>query len=386
MGNSLVHNIEDAAKTSFIDKDFASDPNFRPQFLSNNYKEGKKILSTLQEELSKCDEFYISVAFITKGGVTPLLQVLKELEDRGVKGKILTTDYLTFSEPDALVKLNELTNIELKMYLTNNNQEGFHTKGYIFKDAANGIFRIIVGSSNLTMNALTVNQEWNTKIVSTQEGEYAHSLRSEFDKLWNSSNSKSFTEFIYDYETRYRIKEEQKSMAADSRMPSLEKYRLEPNSMQVKFVNSLLKLRDQGETKALLISATGTGKTYASAFAIRDIKPKRMLFLVHREQIARQARESFRKVFPEKIQMGIISGSSLDYQSDFIFSTMQMMSKAKVHRKFRPDEFDVIVIDEVHRAGANSYQIIMDYFSPALYLGMTASPDRTDGFDIYSLF
>lgn len=386
MGNSLVHNIEDAAKTSFIDKDFASDPNFRPQFLSNNYKEGKKILSTLQEELSKCDEFYISVAFITKGGVTPLLQVLKELEDRGVKGKILTTDYLTFSEPDALVKLNELTNIELKMYLTNNNQEGFHTKGYIFKDAANGIFRIIVGSSNLTMNALTVNQEWNTKIVSTQEGEYAHSLRSEFDKLWNSSNSKSFTEFIYDYETRYRIKEEQKSMAADSRMPSLEKYRLEPNSMQVKFVNSLLKLRDQGETKALLISATGTGKTYASAFAIRDIKPKRMLFLVHREQIARQARESFRKVFPEKIQMGIISGSSLDYQSDFIFSTMQMMSKAKVHRKFRPDEFDVIVIDEVQRAGANSYQIIMDYFSPALYLGMTASPDRTDGFDIYSLF
>ena len=107
MGNSLVHNIEDAAKTSFIDKDFASDPNFRPQFLSNNYKEGKKILSTLQEELSKCDEFYISVAFITKGGVTPLLQVLKELEDRGVKGKIPEFVTSPFKKLRFLLRCNE---------------------------------------------------------------------------------------------------------------------------------------------------------------------------------------------------------------------------------------------------------------------------------------
>lgn len=386
MQNNLLNQIEGGIRTSFIDKEITSDPHFRPQFLSNDYKEGKKILSALQEELSRCDEFYISVAFITKGGITPLLQVLKELEERGIPGKILTTDYLTFSDPEALTKLNELKNIELKMYITNNDTDGFHTKGYIFKDAIHGNYRIIIGSSNLTLNALTVNKEWNTKIVSTKEGEYTQNLLTEFDKLWYSANSQEYQDFFYEYETRYRIKAEQRAIVSGSLLPNIKNYILEPNTMQASFVHSLMKLRDQGENKALLISATGTGKTYASAFAIRDINPRRMLFLVHREQIARQARQSYQRVFNDQISMGIISGNSADFNAQFVFSTMQMMAKPEIHQRFRPDEFDVIVIDEVHRAGANSYQTIMEYFKPDFYLGMTASPDRTDDFDIYGLF
>lgn len=386
MAQELLDQIEVGIRTSFIDKDIASDPFLRPQFISNDHAQGKKVLCSLKDELAKCDEFYISVAFITMGGITPLLQVLREIEERGIKGKILTTDYLSFSEPKALRKLNEFKNIEVRMFVTEQEREGFHTKGYIFKDTPNETYRIMIGSSNITLSALTINKEWNTKIISTKDGEYAINILQEFQSLWDSANTKRFDEFIDDYETRYRIIETQKKIAKQAEVVVLDDYQLKPNSMQVTFSKNLENLMNEGANKALLISATGTGKTFASAFAIRDLDPNRILFIVHREQIARQAMESFQRVFDRRIKMGIISGNSSAYDSDFIFSTMQMMAKDEVRARFRPDDFDVVIIDEVHRAGAESYRKIMDYFKPILYLGMTASPDRTDGFNIYELF
>lgn len=160
--------------TAFIDSNTASNLAYKPQFVSNNYKEGKKVLSAIEEELLDCDSFVISVAFITRGGITPLLQTFKELENKGIPGRILTTDYLNFSEPEALNCLDGLSNITLKMYRTKQVQEGFHTKGYIFKKGE--FYRIIVGSSNVTQTALTTNKEWNTKIVSTKQGEYTQDI------------------------------------------------------------------------------------------------------------------------------------------------------------------------------------------------------------------
>ena len=150
-------------ETAYIDGMYASNLAYKPQFVSNNYKEGKKVLSSIEDELLACKEFQISVAFITMGGITPLLQTLKELEKRGIKGEILTTNYLNFSEPRALERLNSLSNITLKMYDVEAADEGFHTKGYIFK--SDEIYRIIIGSSNITSTALTSNREWNTKVV-----------------------------------------------------------------------------------------------------------------------------------------------------------------------------------------------------------------------------
>ena len=131
------YNIEQMTKgfeTAFIDQNTTSNLAYKPMFVSNNYKEGRKVLSSIEDELLRCDQFYISVAFIKMSGLAPLLQTLKELEIRGIKGQILSTDYLTFSEPKALDKLAEYTNIELKIYSTDENMEGFHTKGYIFKE------------------------------------------------------------------------------------------------------------------------------------------------------------------------------------------------------------------------------------------------------------
>ena len=380
----LIDRIKDGFETAFIDKNYSSNLAYKPQFISNNYKEGRKVLSSIEDELLSCKEFFISVAFITMGGVTPLLQTLKELERRHIPGKILTTDYQNFSEPRALRKLAELSNITLKMYRTGEAQEGFHTKGYVFKNEE--LYKIIVGSSNLTLSALTKNREWNTKVVSTDQGEYVDDLMSEFTDLWNSKYAVTYDDFIEEYSLSYRVIQKQRKIAREARIPSLEQYKLQPNSMQLGFIANLEKIREAGEPKALLISATGTGKTYASAFALREENTKKALFLVHREQIAKQAIASYKKVFGNTRTFGLLSGNSKDFDADYLFSTMQMMAKPEILCKFKRDEFETIIIDEAHRTGAASYQNIMQYFTPKFWLGMTASPERTDSFDVYEAF
>lgn len=373
-------NIQSGLSTAFLDKNISSNVLYRPQFISNDYKNGRKVLSTIEDELLHCDSFLISVAFITMGGITPLLQTLRTLEDKGIHGKILTTDYLAFSDPKALDKLATFSNIELKMYLVPDSKNGFHTKGYIFQ--SNEIYKILIGSSNMTNTALTTNREWNTKIVSTKSGEFVSEMLDEFEELWNHPNTYSYNAFIGAYRVHY---EEYKKVKPkeDIKLPSKQ---LIPNSMQQAFISNLRKLRNENESKSLLISATGTGKTYASAFALQDQNPKKALFLVHREQIAKQALQSYRNVFGDTKTFGLLSGNSKDTDVDYLFATMQTMSKKEVYSSFAPDTFDTIIIDEAHRIGAKSYQEIMDYFNPKFWLGMSASPERTDDFDVYAAF
>ena len=200
--------IKRGAHAAFIDSDYSASFSYRPEFLSNDHRQGKKVLTSIEAELSCCDEFCISVAFITMSGITPLLQVLSELEEKGIPGKILTTDYLTFSEPKALEKLSRLKNIQLKMFCTDSESGGFHTKGYIFRKEE--IYRIIVGSSNLTMNAMTKNKEWNAKFVSTADGSMAKEILGEFHSFWNDRRSLSYDLFIENYKTTYKLVNEQK--------------------------------------------------------------------------------------------------------------------------------------------------------------------------------
>lgn len=373
-------NIQSGLSTAFLDKNISSNVLYRPQFISNDYKNGRKVLSTIEDELLHCDSFLISVAFITMGGITPLLQTLRTLEDKGIHGKILTTDYLAFSDPKALDKLATFSNIELKMYLVPDSKNGFHTKGYIFQ--SDEIYKILIGSSNMTNTALTTNREWNTKIVSTKSGEFVSEMLDEFEELWNHPNTYSYNAFIGAYRVHYEEYKKVKQKE-DIKLPSKQ---LIPNSMQKAFISNLRKLRNENESKSLLISATGTGKTYASAFALQDQNPKKALFLVHREQIAKQALQSYKNVFKNTKTFGLLSGNSKDTDVDYLFATMQTMSKKEVYSSFAPDTFDTIIIDEAHRIGAKSYQEIMDYFKPKFWLGMSASPERTDDFDVYAAF
>jgi superfamily II DNA or RNA helicase len=332
--------------------------------------------------------FQISVAFITMGGITPLLQTLKELEKRQIPGQILTTNYLNFSEPRALKKLQELSNVTLKMYDVDRADQGFHTKGYIFKKEE--IYRIIIGSSNITSAALTKNKEWNTKIVSTEQGEMAQEIVREFYQLWDSKYALPFDDFYENYKQKYEIIKKQRKIAKQDEISSTAKYKLEPNSMQVGFITNLRKIVEAGENRALLISATGTGKTYASAFAMRELGFDRVLFLVHRSTLAKQALASFRNVFEDKKSMGIVGAGYSDYDADYIFAMVETLHKEDNLRKFAPEEFDCIVLDEAHHSPANTYQKVMEYFKPKLFLGMTATPDKRDDGEasknVYELF
>ena len=161
-GQLLTEKMLSGIRTAFENKNINSDNEYRPKFVFNDYRNGAKVLAALERELKYCEEFAISVAFITLSGIEPLLQILKVLEKRGVKGQILTTDYLNFSEPNALKKLHTLSNNEVRMFRVQGGN-GFHTKGYIFRKSE--LYKIIVGSSNLTAKALTENKEWNTKIL-----------------------------------------------------------------------------------------------------------------------------------------------------------------------------------------------------------------------------
>ncbi|MCF0155393.1 MAG: DEAD/DEAH box helicase family protein, partial [Veillonella sp.] len=292
-----------------------------PEFIYNNHLTGQKVLSVIEDELKRCQSFTISVAFITMGGLTPLLQTLKELEQRGVPGRVLTTDYLGFNDPKVLEKLASLKNIELRVYCSAKSSYGFHTKGYIFQNEAD--YKIIIGSSNLTAGALTINKEWNTKVQSLEDDNYTQKILKEFEAQWTSPYTLSYEEFIPWYRTEWVKQEVQKTritlpQVAEPTYQSI----LRPNAMQSVFIENLRALRAKGERRGLLISATGTGKTYASAFALKDMKPKRILFVVHREQIAKQARESYRRVFNQPSDnFGLLSGSHKDLTKPYLFGT-----------------------------------------------------------------
>ena len=380
--------IRGGLETAYINGNIASDLSYKPNFVSNNYNEGKKVISTIEDELLRCDKFQMSVAFITLNGVTPLLQTLKELEQRGIPGEILTSNYLDFSEPKALEKLHSLNNIKIKMYDTKSANNGFHTKGYIFKEKE--VYRIIIGSSNMTSAALTTNREWNTKLVSTSEGEVAKDIVKEFDELWNSEYAYDYDEFYEEYKQCYDIIKKQKKIATEGNVTLLERYKLKPNSMQIRFIANLREILEKNEKRALLISATGTGKTYASAFAMRELGFKRVLFLVHRATLATQAKASYERVFGSFVSMGLVGAGHHEYDKDYVFATVETLNRDAHLQNYKPEEFDCIILDEAHHSAANTYQKVMNYFNPRLFLGMTATPDKRNDNDvndnIYEIF
>lgn len=388
MTEEKLNDLRNGFETAYIDRTYASNLAFKPQFISNNHRVGRKVLSTIEDELLSCDYFQISVAFITESGITPLLQTLKALEQKNITGEILTTNYLSFSEPKALKKLNNLSNITLKMYDVEAASEGFHTKGYIFKREE--IYRIIIGSSNMTSSALTSNREWNTKVVSTEHGEMAEEIVAEFKELWNSKYALPFDEFYENYKERYNVIKHQREIARKEKLTSLEKYRLKPNDMQVEFITNLRNILSKGEDRALLISATGTGKTYASAFAMREMGFKRVLFLVHRGQLAKQTKKSYERIFDKSVSMGLVGAGHHEYDSDYVFATVQTLNRENHLFKYNPQAFDCIILDEAHHSSADTYQKIMEYFKPRLWLGMTATPDKRDdnidGRNIYEIY
>lgn len=383
-------NIRNGAETALINHDYMSIPSFKPQLIVNDGK--MRIVDYLRDELQDCDEFIMSSAFITERGIKYFDMDFFEMDPK-VKGKILTTDYLFFTHPDALKIIKQFPNIEIRLYKTETEgNQGFHTKGYLFRKG--NIWSGIVGSANLTELALTTNNEWNIKFTSLDDGELVKNFKKEFNRLWEKADEVT-NPILKQYEILFKSK---KTTSVFKDLTSKNKNKdekLQKNQMQIDFITNLMDFYHDDDPKsdrALLISATGTGKTYAAAFAIEEFnkygpQSPKVLFLVHRAKIAEQARDTFRKVLGGNYTYELFNMDNKYVPANFIFANIQSMVNDEYYFKnFERDYFDYIIVDEVHRAGSKSYEKIFDYFTPIFWLGMTASPERTDDKDIFELF
>lgn len=336
----------------------------------------KNLLNELKKSLEDCVGFYFSVAFVNFSGLQLLLESFKYAQEKNVKGKIITSTYLNFTQASALKKIKEFSNIDLKIFIAD--KKGFHTKAYIFEYENN--YKIYIGSSNITQSALKSNEEWNVKIISKKNENFSNIVLDNFKRLFDETEIVD-EKFLEEYK---KITDELKKINVDNKMNLRERLNIiEPNSMQKNAIENLKRLRDYGGNKSLVIASTGTGKTYMSAFDVKEFNPNKALFIVHREDILRKAMKDYKKVIHDK-SMGLFTGTKKDYDSDFLFATIQTISR--YFREFKEDYFDYIIIDEAHHAAAETYTRVLEYFKPKFILGMTATPERSEGADIFSIF
>jgi len=336
------------------------------------------LLSELKRCLSQCEKFYFSVAFINFSGLQLLLDSFKELEEKGIKGRIITSTYLNFTEPKALERTRKFNNIDLKVFIASGDK-GFHTKAYIFENSED--YKIIIGSSNITQRALKSNVEWNVRTILKKGDSFSCQVLEEYLNLWKTTSVVD-NKFLNSYENFLR---EIKKRRHDEALCFNDYEIIRPNDMQIRAMENLKRLRGSGEKRALIIAATGTGKTYLSAFDVMNYNPQKMLFLVHREEILRSAENTFSKLVKNKHRtLGLLTGSSKDLDCDYLFSTIKSMNNYLEY--FSRDEFDYIVLDEAHHASSLSYKRILEYFKPDFLLGMTATPERYDRESIFDIF
>ncbi|MFC2948711.1 DUF3427 domain-containing protein [Virgibacillus sediminis] len=383
---NFVEELKTSLHKGFIDKESNKYGRYSPKFLVNDQKRNETVLTSIREELDHCTTFLFSVAFITESGLATLKSHLLDLKKKGVSGRILTSTFLNFNQPKVFKELIKITNVDVRLAEV----EGFHSKGYIFE--RDDSYSLIVGSSNLTAQALKVNHEWNVKLTSHENGEIVQHFRDQFEDIWEESRPLSDS-WIREYEEKYTpmtFSKAEKVIELPSNYshnPMEDALKIKPNKMQSTALKQIEDVRSKGFDKGLVISSTGTGKTYLSAFDVRRFAPKRMLFIVHREQILNQAKADFQRVLGGlERDFGTLTGSSKQTDARYLFATIQTISKQETLHSFDPEEFDYILIDEVHKAGATSYLNVINYFNPRFLMGMTATPERTDDFNIYELF
>lgn len=378
---STNQKIKNAILNSFLDKNtFEQNDEYAAKLIANTKDE--TMYNRILDEVQHCKSFTFAVAFIESGILNSLKTVLKDLN---VQGRILTSTYLYFNKPQMFRELLKLPNVEIRVYEQNHGK--FHAKGYLFQHE--GYQSALVGSSNFTAGALKVNKEWNLLFTSHNNGKLTEDIASEIEEQWKGA-SKLSPEWIDEYEKKYKIQNKpaikvvSQSVDEDNSNYSI----IKPNKMQKEALKNLQKLRLLRETKGLIISATGTGKTYLAALDVKNYNPKRFLFVAHREQILKKSLDSFHKVLggDKKTNYGILSGNAKNTDTKYLFATVQTLSKAENLNQFKRDEFDYILIDEAHHVGSKIYGKLLDYFTPDFLLGMTAIPERSDDKNIYELF
>ncbi|MCO0597777.1 DEAD/DEAH box helicase family protein [Peribacillus butanolivorans] len=356
----------------------------------------------LLKQIDSASSICILTSFVMKSGVQYLREALKAAAERGAEIKVCTGDYLFVTQPEALrMFLENDSRIEVRLWKSNG--VSFHPKAYLFQKAEQD--SLFVGSSNLSRSALSHGVEWSLS-VSDDEEVFSQGLHLFLETFYSDQTIPLNQETLKDYEDRYEkfhvtnpnlaqkwTETEEMDLMLPSEVepiptteiihdPPAPYGEIYPRFAQIEALEELNKTLEEDYDKALVVMATGLGKTYLAGFFAR--KFKRVLFIAHLEEILYQAKQSFESVIPEQ-NFSIYNGKVKEKKGHTIFASIYTLSMQRHLQVFDPEEFDLIIVDEFHHAAAESYQRVLDYFKPKFLLGITATPDRNDNKDVYAI-
>ena len=343
---------------------------------------GGTLYEALKRDLAEAVRIRIMVSFVMEKGVALMLDDLQQAIARKVPVQILTSTYMGVTDPAALYMLRGVLSEKEELRIYNKHDTSFHVKAYLIDTSQESV--VYVGSSNISREAMTRGVEWNFRLLrSLAPHDYEH-FSATFDEFFTQHSDAATEELIKKYaESWRRVRFVDFDPGVVEPAPDI----IVARGFQIEALYALEQARAEGIKRALVVAATGTGKTFLAAFdSIKLPKCKRVLFVAHRDELLQQAEDSFRKVRPEAT-FGRLGGGRAEIGAEVVFASVQTLSQARYlsAEGFAPDEFDYIVVDEFHHAAAASYRKVLRYFRPRFLLGLTATPYRTDNQDIFAL-
>jgi superfamily II DNA or RNA helicase/HKD family nuclease len=351
----------------------------------------------LQQEIESSDEIDLLCSFIKWSGLQVLVDSLRRFCERpGARLRVLTTTYIGATEQCAVEEIARLPNTEVRISYGSDGTR-LHAKSWILRRKS-GFGTCFVGSANISHPALTDGLEWTLRISQVRERSLWDKLNASFETSWNDPAFKRFQSGnITDSELLRDALARASGKNADRLSESIPAYDLMPKDFQSEILERLdRERRILGRTRQLVVAATGTGKTMVAAFDFRRFRadparavngrPPRLLYLVHREEILKQALRSFRGVLRRADFGCLLSGSSRGDEDENVFATIQSFRSRGLLERLGPGHWDYVVLDEAHHAEAATYREVLQQLKPQILLGLTATPERADGLDITQYF
>ena len=345
------------------------------------------LLTLLERDLMDAKGLDIAVAFVLPSGVQRLYSHFEDLLANGGTLRLLTGDYLDVSDPDAMQRLLDLRALygaeRCQLRVFESRGLSFHPKAYIVsRNGGRGV--AYVGSSNLSSSALVEGIEWNYRVLSSRDAEGWQRVSGAFEELFHQPSTREIDEsWLAAYRQRRQVPSLGRFGPVDQPV-ELPPPPPTPNVIQQEALAALEMTRSKGYRAGLVVMATGVGKTWLAAFDSANLQFRRVLFVAHRQEILNQAVATFRRIRPNA-SIGLYLGSERELDSDVLFASIQTLSKSQHLRRFEPTAFDYIVVDEFHHASAATYRRLIDHFEPHFLLGLTATPERSDGGDLLAL-
>jgi superfamily II DNA or RNA helicase/HKD family nuclease/diadenosine tetraphosphate (Ap4A) HIT family hydrolase len=342
------------------------------------------LLPHLVAHVSRAVRVDIAVAFTMVSGVKLLIEHLRDVVARGGQVRLLTGSYMLVTEPDALRRLLDVgESLELRVF--DSPAVSFHLKSYICAEP-DGRGTAFVGSSNLSQSALKTGVEWNYRVVTSRDGAGFVDVCEQFELLYHDPSTRVVdSDWVTQYELRRGKGVVTPVLVPEAvTAPEPAEATPTPHELQQEALVALQRTRAEGNQAGLVVLATGLGKTWLAAFDSQHMGARRVLFVAHREEILDQAMRTFRTIRPGAA-LGRYTGLEKEQNADVMFASVQTLGRSAHLERFESTRFDYVVVDEFHHAAAATYRRLLDYFRPRFLLGLTATPERTDGADLLAL-